>query len=132
MTPSETLEKLRALDAQIIPGPSPFREMADTVENMINALAPFADAAEKVDGQSDQFQIGDNATPGWGIRRKHLNAVREILGQNTEGLGALPKDVNHPPQILAALPISPKQSSLSASGIEDFLMMAAMLSNISF
>ena len=81
MTPIEALQKLRDLDAQIIPGPSLFREMAGTVEAMINALAPFAAAAEKIASDSKQFEIGDNATPGWGIKRKHVDAAREILGR---------------------------------------------------
>ena len=25
--------------------------------------------------------LGDNATPGWGIKRKHVDAAREILGR---------------------------------------------------
>ncbi len=88
MNPTETLEKLRSLDRQIIHGPRDFGEMADAVEGMIKALAPFADAAAKVDVQSDEqlrlvgSRISEDASPGWGIRRKHLNAAREILGRN--------------------------------------------------
>lgn len=90
MTPTETLEKLRGFDRQIIHGPREFREMADTVDAMINALTPFAAAAEKADAESAQHklllgtEVSPYASPGWGIQRQHLDAARSVLGHNDE------------------------------------------------
>lgn len=63
-------------------------EAAGMLRKMAAALKPFADAAAGVDKSSaDQkrliaSEISADASPGWSIRRKHLDAAREILGGN--------------------------------------------------
>ena len=58
---------------------------AGILRNIHAALTPFAEAAERADEASAQRErllgsgIGDEASPGWGIKRRHLDAARLIL-----------------------------------------------------
>lgn len=91
------------------------RRYADQLEKELDearaTLQPFADAAEKADAASDQqkrllgSEISADASPGWGIRRKHLNAARAILAakeimakecEECEGIGQRAFAVNCP------------------------------------
>lgn len=62
-------------------------EDAGEVEGLRKALQPFADACAKADASSEEVRRAgmgnghsDEATPGWGIRYKHLKEARRALG----------------------------------------------------
>lgn len=63
-------------------------EAAGTLRRLFNALKPFAEAADIVDLQSEEQSrllgstISANASPGWGIRRHHLDTARAALWEN--------------------------------------------------
>lgn len=63
-------------------------EAAGMLRKMAAALQPFAEAAVKADKASEDQErligcrMGSLASPGWGIRRLHLDAAREILWGN--------------------------------------------------
>lgn len=65
-------------------------EDAGEVEGLRKALQPFADACAKADASSEEVRRAgmgnghsDEATPGWGIRYKHLKEARRALGDAT-------------------------------------------------
>jgi hypothetical protein len=61
---------------------------AGVLRKLHAVLTPFAEAAEKADKASEDQErligsrMGSLASPGWGIRRFHLDAAREILWKN--------------------------------------------------
>ena len=63
-------------------------EAAGMLRKMSAALQPFAEAADKADKASaDQERLigsrmGSLASPGWGIRRFHLDAARDLIRHN--------------------------------------------------
>lgn len=59
----------------------------EEVDGLRKALQPFADACAKADASSEEVRRAgmgnghsDEATPGWGIRYKHLKEARRALG----------------------------------------------------
>lgn len=62
---------------------------AGTIRRLADALLPFVLAAEKADKASEDqkrllgSEITPDASPGWGIKRKHLDAARKAFGENT-------------------------------------------------
>lgn len=65
-------------------------QAAGVLRKLHRILTPFAAAAEKADKASDEqkrllgSEISSDASPGWGIKRRHLDAAREILWENAE------------------------------------------------
>lgn len=65
-------------------------EAAKEIIALRDALKPFADACAKADASSEEVRRAgmgnghsDDASPGWGIRYKHLKAARRALGDAT-------------------------------------------------
>jgi len=62
---------------------------AGVLRKLRGVLTPFAAAAERADSQSKEqvrllgSEMSPNASPGWGIKRRHVDAAREILCQNS-------------------------------------------------
>lgn len=58
-------------------------------EALKDAARPFVFAAKNVDAASTKqkqmigSEISPEASPGWGIERRHLDAIREILSENS-------------------------------------------------
>lgn len=79
---------------------------AGVLRKMQRALTPFAEAAEKADRSSDEqkrllgSELASNASPGWGIKRYHVDAAREILWENTQEVAgeALPPSIGSRPE----------------------------------
>lgn len=63
-------------------------QAAGVLRKIHRILTPFADAADKADAQSEEqlrllgTRMSNDASPGWGIKRHHLNAAREFLRGN--------------------------------------------------
>ena len=65
-------------------------QAAGVLRKIHRILTPFAEAAEKVDKASEEqkrllgSEISPDASPGWGIKRRHLDAARDILWENAD------------------------------------------------
>ncbi len=61
---------------------------AGVLRRIHRILTPFADAAEAADKASEEqnrllgSELTPDASPGWGIKRRHLDAAREFLREN--------------------------------------------------
>lgn len=69
---------------------------AARLKRMEDALRPFADACAKADASSEEVRRAgmgnghsDDASPGWGIRYKHLKDARAALT-----VGSLPDEID--------------------------------------
>lgn len=97
-TPEEIDEFIRAVESgEIDAPPAPNTKiiarmcvMRHRINQLEQALEPFSVAADLVDIKCDEqlkfigSRISENASPGWGIRRKHLNAARKVLNTNSQ------------------------------------------------
>lgn len=58
---------------------------ATALRKVRHLIAPFAEAANRADKTSEEqkrmlgSELSSEASPGWGIKRKHLDAAREFL-----------------------------------------------------
>lgn len=79
-------EKIAARDEEIRNHIIDKERLKNVIAELSAALMPFADAAERADEESRKQSrllgstMGPNASPGWGIKRHHLDTARRLVG----------------------------------------------------
>ena len=65
-------------------------DAAGLIKQMRDALTPFAGAAERADKASREQErlmgsaISPESSPGWGIKRRHIDAARAAIWQSLD------------------------------------------------